>query len=342
MRILLTGGTGFLGKRLARALVDAGHELTCFVRPTSDRRGLEHPRIAFATGDVTDASSVRAAFGVPVDAVIHAAALVSSLAPRERFAAVNVIGFRTVARAAVDAGVDRLLYVSSFFALGPTDGTLGDEATCHDPHVFCHPYEWSKYEADRHARKLMADGAPVLAVYPGVLYGPGELTEGNIIAALFIDFLTAQPWLARKMPGVLGDGSVRWSYAFIDDVVQGCVAALERGAAGERYVLGGENVPLLGLQRTMADLSGLKPFTMQLPFAVAWLAGLGEEIAARLWGRPAFNTRATARIFTHDWAYDSSKAARELGYAARPLRDGLRETYDWIQRAGLVRRPRRR
>lgn len=343
MRILMTGATGFLGKLLARTLADGGHRVTCFVRPTSSRAGLTHDRISFTVGDVTDRDSVRAAVGETYDAVVHTAALVKSWVRRPaQFHEVNVDGFRHVVQGALDAGVPRILYTSSFFALGPTDGYVGDETTHHEGVRFCHEYERTKYLADCEAVRLMAEGAPLITVYPGVIYGPGDLTEGNIVAALLLDFMRRQPWLLRKMPGVLGTGRQLWNYAHVADVVRGHVAALETGALGERYVLGGENVSMMDFQRLMGEATGLEPFTMRLPFAAGWLAGWGEEVAARLWGRQAFNTRGTVQIFRHDWAYSSEKAAAQLDYAYRPLADGMRETVEWIQKRELVTRRRSR
>ncbi|MEL7061643.1 MAG: NAD-dependent epimerase/dehydratase family protein, partial [Acidobacteriota bacterium] len=198
MKILCTGGTGFLGRRTVARLAPH-HELTLLVRPTSVRTGFPDD-VAFAEGDVTDRDSlVRAVAGH--DAVLHAAALVKILAPAEQFDRINVAGLENVLAAAEAAGVPKTVYVSSFMALGPTEHAPGrqlDETALPDDRDFINDYERTKTLADRRARQAIDAGAPVDIVYPGVVYGPGEMTEGNIVVRHILD-------LARgKLPALLG------------------------------------------------------------------------------------------------------------------------------------------
>ncbi len=231
MKILITGGTGFLGRRIVAELAPR-HTLRLLVRRGSSReRFPETPRLEFAEGDVTDrASLVKAIAGC--DAVIHAAALVKILAPSEHFDRINVGGLENVLAAAESAAagaVERMVYVSSFMALGPTEkgpgGQLDETAEVKD-RVWINDYERTKALADRAARKAIAAGAPLDVVYPGVIYGPGEMTEGNIVVRHVLDLVHG------RLPGLLGKPERRWNYVYVDDVANGVALALEKPKPG--------------------------------------------------------------------------------------------------------------
>src|SRR5581483_2917879 len=214
MTLLVTGGTGYLGRAIVRALAAAGHTPVVFAR-TATRSGLPGRLV---DGDIRDAAAVeRAAAGC--DAIAHGAALVSIWRRRrEDFDDVNVGGLRNVLSAARRHGTPRILYTSSFLALPPRD--LGRAIVAND-------YQRTKAIADRLADDAVRDGAPIVRVYPGVVYGPGAFTEGNLVGRLIADHLR------RRLPGVIGPEHP-WSYAYVDDVAAGHRAALERGDVGGR------------------------------------------------------------------------------------------------------------
>jgi farnesol dehydrogenase len=327
VRILLTGGTGFLGRRTAARLARE-HSVRLLVRPGPAREGLGDG-VEVAAGDVTDRDSLVAAM-TGCDAVIHAAALVKILAPATDFDRVNVGGLDNVLAAAERAGVRRLLYVSSFIALGPSEsgpgGLLDESAEPLRPgRRWINDYERTKSTADAAARAAIARGVPLSVVYPAVIYGPGELTEGNIVVRHLLDLAH------RRLPALLGRPERRWSYAFVEDVAEGIARALERGEAGGRYVLGGENVASADFYRTVAELGGFRVPSARMPDAVATASGTLMKLAARFTGGTPKLTPDLVEIYRHDWAYDSSRAARELGYAPRPLATGLAETFAWLR-----------
>jgi NAD+-dependent farnesol dehydrogenase len=204
VKVLLTGGTGFLGKRVAHALVNAGHGLRLLARPTSLRAGLPEGA-ELAPGDVTDAGSmVRAAQGC--DAVVHLAALVKVWVPdATAFERVNVGGLQNALRAAKEAGA-RLVYTSSFIAIGPAGPEPVGEERRHPGDTFRNAYERTKAQADALALEACAAGQDVVVLYPGVIYGPGEMTEGNIVVRMIADHLQG------KMPAG-GEASAIFSAA---------------------------------------------------------------------------------------------------------------------------------
>jgi farnesol dehydrogenase len=302
MRVLITGATGYLGRALVSAFQASGHSTVAFSRHAS-ASGV--PGEAF-DGDVCDAAAlVRAADGC--DALCHSAALVSVWRKRrEDYDDVNVGGLQHALQAAQAAGIGRMVYTSSFLALPPsgaaTPGRWND-------------YQRTKVVADQLASRAVADGAPLIRVYPGVIYGPGVLTAGNLIGRMVSDHLRG------RLPGIVGADRV-WSYAWVEDVARGHVAALERGRPGGRYRLGGENHPQMRVFELVRDLTGRK-LPRRLP---AWLAaGVGavEEFRAGVTGRPPLLTAGTVKVLTRDWTMDSSLAVDELGYSIVPLEEGI-------------------
>jgi farnesol dehydrogenase len=327
-RLLVTGGTGFLGKNVARALAARGHHVRLLVRERSDLDGL--PAAAeVARGDVTDPASVaRAMEGC--DAVVHMAALVKMWVPeRERFAEVNVGGLRHVLDAARAAGV-RVVYTSSFIAVGPAGPEPADESRVHPGTSYRNDYERTKAAADRVAREAAAAGQDLVILYPGVVYGPGAMTDGNLVVKMVADHLRG------RLQGIVGPGDRLWCYAFVDDVADAHVLALDKGRAGERYFLGGENVSMNGLFAALEEVAGAPPPRRHIPYPAARALGLALYLWAELTGHPPMLTHEVVDVFREHWAYSSAKAERELGYRPTPLREGLRRTVEWLRGQGIA------
>jgi farnesol dehydrogenase len=305
MRVLLTGGTGYLGRAVARALNGHGHTTVIFARSAA-RSGA--PGLPF-DGDIRDRSAIeRAASGC--DAIVHSAALVSIWRRRSQdFDDVNVGGLRNVIEVARALRIPRLVYTSSFLALPPRGRPTPLEAN---------DYQRTKVAADRLADAAVREGGPLIRVYPGVVYGPGPLSEGNLLGRLITDHLKG------RLPGLVGPEN-RWSFAYVDDVAEGHCAALERGADGGRYVLGGENVPLRRAFELLLQLKGWRP-PRRIPFPVASALGALEEWRVTLFGGTPAVTRGAVEIFRHDWSLDSSDTVRDLGYTITPLAEGVRRT----------------
>lgn len=312
MRVVITGATGYLGRALVPAFQAAGHSTVAYARHATTS-GV--PGDLF-DGDVRDRSALAAAV-TGCDAICHTAALVSVWRRRPAdFDEVNVGGLQQVLDVARAARVSRVVYTSSFLALPPTGTTT--------------PGRWNDYQrtkvlADELASRAVADGAPLVRTYPGVIYGPGVLTEGNLVGTMVADHLKG------RLPGVIGADRV-WSYACIEDVARGHVAALERGAPGRRYLLGGENAPQMRVFEIVRDLTG-RPLPRRVPAALASVIGAVEELRAAITGRPPRLTADTVEVLTRDWAMDSEVAIRDLDYRITPLRDGITRVLDQLRSA---------
>jgi len=332
MKILVTGGTGFLGRRIVSELAPR-HELRLLVRRGSSRERFP-AGVELAEGDVTDRLSLSRTLA-GCDGVIHAAALVKILAPREHFDRVNVGGLENVLAAAEASGsVERLLYVSSFMALGPTErgpgGVLDETAEAGD-RVWINDYERTKTLSDRLARKAIAGGAPLDVVYPGVIYGPGEMTEGNIVVRHILDLIHG------RLPGLIGRPERRWNYVYVDDVARGIALAFEKPAPGGRYMLGGENVTQGDFYATVGRLTGAKIPSLRFPDPLAKMAGAAQKAWAGLRGATPQLTPDLVDVYKHDWAYSSARAEKELGYRWRPFAEGLAATVAWLKETGSWR-----
>jgi farnesol dehydrogenase len=317
MRVLITGASGYLGRALVSAFRARGHATVAFSRHAG-RSGV--PGDTF-DGDVRDGAALaRAVAGC--DAICHSAALVSVWRRRpEEFDDINVGGLRRILDAARTAGIRRIVYTSSFLALPPTGGSTPGR---------WNDYQRTKVAAEELAASAVAAGAPIIRVYPGVVYGPGELTEGNLVGTMVSDHLR------HRLPGIIGPGSV-WSYAWIEDVARGHVAAMESGRAGARYQLGGENASQVRVFEIVRELTG-RPLPRRVPAALATIVGALGELGALLTGRPPLLTAGTVEILTRDWSMDSSVATRELDYHIMPLRDGIARVVE--QLLGGDREPR--
>lgn len=328
--LLVTGATGFLGTNVAAALLAKGARLSLVSRRAEGKapEGATLVRADLASDGLAGELAPHLA---GVDTVLHMAALVKSwVKDRSQFDRINVRGFETILEQCQKARVARVCYVSSFIALGPTDGSVFTEKDDRRDPATRNDYERTKTIADAIARKAQAAGMPLVVLYPGVIYGPGELTEGNIMVNVARDFARG------KVPGILGGGTSRWSYAFVSDVVAGIVAAVETARLGERYLLGGDNRTGKEFFDVLADALGKPRLKWSIPYGVAKAMGAAEVLLAELFGRNPSVTPAAVEIFKHDWALDSGKARAELGYHVTTLEEGLGKTVAWLKAEKLV------
>lgn len=318
--ILLTGATGYLGSQIAQELAARRMPFRILVRDAS-RLPFDAAQAGYelVTGDLRDLSAVRKALS-GARTVIHTAALVKMwVHDRRDFWRVNVDGLQNLLRVASDSGVERIIYTSSFLALGPSSDVNAGEGLRHRG-PYSNEYEETKAQALAWLRDEGFRQFPVVALFPGVIYGPGPKTEGNLVGGMI------DQYLAGKFPGVLGSGEQRWSFSFNADVVAAHLAALEKGKVGEEYVLGGDNRSLNDFFQVLGDISGVRRRVRHLPFAAGKIVGAIEVARARLLGHRPQLTPGVVEIFKHDWVYCSAKAVRELGYRVTPLEEGLRRT----------------
>lgn len=315
-RVVVTGATGFIGRKLVRRLIREDAIVRVFVR-SPDRLSLDvRGQVEVVTGDVVDRSATMSALR-DADEVFHLAACARAWAsdPAE-FTEVNVEGVRHVLEAARAHRVRRLVHVSTVLTLGA--GGPGDSPS---PVT---PYGRSKLAGERLVEAYAAQGRHAVIVHPTRVYGPGPLNDANGVTKMISLYLRGR-FRAR-----IADGGALANYVHVDDVAEGIRLAAAHGRAGGHYVLGGgENISLEGLLERVADISGVWRQVVPLPPRLARAVGSAGELLGRL-GMGTSLTRAWVEALMRDLPVDITPARRELGYSPRPLDTGLEEVLRWL------------
>jgi farnesol dehydrogenase len=326
MPILLTGATGYLGSNLAKRLAKDGKDLVLIVRDPQKLPKISGTgKIEWLKGDLRDNVLLHGAVK-RCDTLVHTAALVKMWTKEHReFYEINVQVLRNLLTLAREHGIRRFLYTSSFVVLGPSDGKVLAEQSPRQRQAFHNAYERTKTQAHQMALQAASEGLPIVILYPGVIYGPGPQTEGNLVGNMITRFLEG------KLPGLIGNLRKKWSFSYIDDVVEGHVRALEKGKLGEGYILAGENLSLKDFLVRLSSLSGKPEPKLVIPYWMAWSMGRFETLRANLTGKPPRITHEVVNIYKHDWAFSSQKAMRELGYQITPFAQGLKKTVEYYQ-----------
>jgi nucleoside-diphosphate-sugar epimerase len=318
MRTFLTGGTGFIGGEVARRLRDRGEEVVALVRTPVRAERLTAIGCELVQGHLSDAYVIRRAIE-GCDSVIHAAGAYDigvRAKSRPAMYATNVTGTETVLRAALACHVSRAVYVSTVVAFGNTRDAVVAEGHAHD-RAWTSYYDETKHEAHQVARRIAAEGLPLVTVLPGLVYGPYDHSQvGNLMTQL----------RKGRLP-LIAFGDLGVSAVHRDDVADGILAALEKGRPGEEYVLGGDIVRLRDILNTAADVLGRKRPRGDLPTGVVrGIAPVGGVVGPLLGYPPNIHEVITASDGVTYWA-TSDKAKAELGYDPRPLAQGLRDTF---------------
>jgi nucleoside-diphosphate-sugar epimerase len=321
MTVFVTGGTGFIGGHVVRKLRQRGDEVRALVRTPSKGTALQQLGCELVPGSLSDADAIRAAME-GCDAVIHGAAVYEVGIPESEHQAMhdaNVAGTETVLRAALDAKVPRVVYISTVAAFGNTNGEVVDETYEHPGTSYTSYYERTKVEAHRLAKRLIAeDGLPAVIVQPGGVYGPDD---HSAIGTQINQFL------AGRLP-LLPFPEAGFNLVHVEDVADGVLLALDKGQAGESYILGGEITTMRGLMDTLARVADRKPPKRTMPTGLLKAMTPIGPVVGKVMGQPP-NLReliSTADNVTF-WA-KHDKAMAELGYSPRGLEQGLRDTLE--------------
>ena len=326
---LVTGATGFVGSAVARTLLARGHRLRLLVRPGGDRRNLDGLDAELHEGDLRDPASLTAAVQ-GCRYLMHVAADYRLWVPDPGpMLAANVDGTRTLLRAAHAAGVERIVYCSSVAALGLVgDGTPGTEDTPVHPAGIVGAYKQSKYQAEQAVRALVRDeGVPAVIVNPTAPVGPRDI-KPTPTGRMVLD--TA----AGRMPAYVDTGL---NLVHVDDVAEGHALALEHGKVGEAYILGGEDLDMPRLLALVDDVMG-RPAArrLRLSQSLLWPVAVGAEAVARTFGTEPRVTREMLAMAKKRMYFSHAKAARDLGYRPRPVRQAVADAVTWFRANGLL------
>ncbi len=327
MRILVTGGTGFLGSHSIQALLAAGHEVRLLVRdpsqvtPSLAPLGVEVPRDRIIVGDVLDPGSVRHAIE-GVDALLHAANVYSLNAGQAgRVHAVNVDGTRIVLGQAARAGLDPIVHVSTTVALLPSSH-LTERSPVGDPYG---PYPRSKADAERIARVLQQEGASIVIAHPGSVFGPHQPHLGES---------------AQQVRNILVGRariSIRGGFSTVDvrDVADGLARTFVAGRGPRNYLFGGTWTAYADLFHHLTEIVGHRLPRLYLPWRPVWWASRLADVAQRRGIDPGFSSTAVWICDNHGPVEDHH-TRDELGLRWRPFEETLRDTVRWLYERGEI------
>jgi len=323
MLVAVTGAAGFLGSRLTERLVAEGHRTRALVRAANVPRWLEERGAELMVGDVANPASQRALVR-GCEVVFHAAGLVTEVAAGElEYVRVNVEGSEGLARAAIEAGVRRVVFVSSTSVHAPNGGAPLAESSPFEP---ADAYGRSKAAAELRLTKLAAaTRAELVIARPSRIYGPRDRSLGRVFRAI-----------ARGRFLLVGPCTAQNDFVYVDDVVDALVRMAIRG--GGVYMVGGpEHVSIRRFFAEVARALGRRLPRVRVPFGPALVASALVARAYVMLGREPPVAPKRLAFFRNGRVVDHSRARRDLGYdPAVGVREGVQRTALWYQQAGWL------
>ncbi|HEY2117693.1 MAG TPA: hopanoid-associated sugar epimerase [Candidatus Acidoferrum sp.] len=327
MTTLVTGAAGFLGSHVARQLVARGDSVRVLMRASSSNRAISDLSLEYVTGDLRDVASLgRAMKGV--ERVFHVAADYRLWAknPQDIYDS-NVGGTKNLLAAAKHAGVSQLIYTSTVATIAVDRAEIPNEFTDAKLEEMIGHYKRSKWMAEQEVLREAKKGAPIVIAMPTTPVGPWDwkpTPTGKII----LDFLNG------KMPGYVETGL---NFVGVEDCAAGHLLVSEKGKAGERYLLGAENLTLKGLLDLLAEITGLRAPTMKIPHGMALGVAYVESAFSRLVGKEPQIPVEGVKIAQHKMFVDASRAQRELGFKPGPVKAALERAVQWYVANGYVK-----
>jgi dihydroflavonol-4-reductase len=317
---LVTGATGHIGNVLVRKLLERGERVRALILPGESRAPLQGLNVEALEGDVLNASSLFRAFQ-GVRGVFHLAGIISIMPGSNPFVRkVNVEGTRNVTRVAKETGVEKLVYTSSIHAIKRVGDGLIDETLPYDPDNPFGEYDRSKADATLEVQQAAHAGLEAVIVCPTGVIGPYDF-RGSMMGDVI---RTA----AEQKPTLYVEGA----YDFVDvrDVVNGLIAASEKGGRGESYILSGQKISVRYLLETVREVTGRHFFQMKIPFDFAKFAAIFTPLYYRLANATPRFTPYSLEVLKSNANISHAKATRELGYHPRPLYESIADTVRWF------------
>ncbi|HPC43326.1 MAG TPA: NAD-dependent epimerase/dehydratase family protein [Spirochaetota bacterium] len=328
MKKLVTGSTGFMGSSIVRELLKDGEEVKVLIRKTSDTRNIDGLDVEIAYGDIRDGDSVREALK-GCDTLYYTAAFFAHWVPDKKLPyEVNVEGTKTSMRAALDAGVQKVVYTSTNNTMGAHGPIPVDETAEFNHWKTGDHYSISKYLAEVEARKFVSLGLPIVVVNPTLVIGVRDI-KPTPSGQMIIDIATGQ------MPGYIEGGT---NIIDVEDVARGHILAAQKGRIGERYLFGNQNMTVSEYFSLIAEVAGVKPPRIKIPYYGAVAMGYLFEAAAFFTKKPPVVTASEIRIGKKQEWYDCSKAVKELGLPQTPVRTAVEKALNWFRENGYIKK----
>ncbi len=322
-KIFITGATGFIGSNLARKLANEGVLVHALVRKNSAISTIRHRNIKLFYGNLLDIKSLDTAIN-GCSQVYHLAAYAKNYArDNNLFNKINVEGTENVLVMAKKHSVTKIIYTSTSLVFGPSNKIETNESHLNNNNPY-NDYDRSKMLAEEVIHNFILLGMKIITVYPTRVFGPGPLNESNAVTKMIVDYLRGK-WRLK-----LSDGNAIGNYVYVNDLVDGLIAAMKYGNKGSKYVLGGANISYNKFFETVSEITGKQRFMLGVPAKIALMYSKIEEELANRFNRYPLITPGWIKVFLDDWAFSSSKAVLEINYKITPLKSALNSTIDWI------------
>jgi dihydroflavonol-4-reductase len=320
----VTGGTGFVGLNLVKELMIRGWDVTALHRPSSDLKFLKRFRPKLAAGAITDSDSLMRAIPQGVDTVFHVAGNTGMWRGHDaEQTRDNVEGTHNVVEAALAKGVRRLIVTSSISAYGMVSGEI-TEATPSLAAESSVNYQKSKWQAQEVARAAVSRGLDVVIMQPGAIMGPYDVGTWSRVFLMVRD---------DKLPGVPKSAL---TFTHVREVVGAHIAAAAKGENGGQYLLGGENKSMLDLVTEVSALLGREAPTRAMSVGLLRMVAIGGDLMSRISGKEPPITPEAVKTLSKSAYTMSAKAQRELGYRIVPLKEMVKDCYDWMVAEGRI------
>ncbi|MGK5091358.1 SDR family oxidoreductase [Deltaproteobacteria bacterium TL4] len=315
---LVTGATGFIGSQVVLQLLKSGASVRVLVRTPEKLAdfGLQsHPELNVCRGDLLDPKTIASALE-GVETIYHIAGFISTLhRDQEKIHQLNYDITKNLFDACKQHSISKIVYLASIFGLGGGTQAPVNEETPFNLNYFPVDYVQSKRKIEIYARQCAKEGLPLVFMYPGFCYGPGDV---YISSSRMIEL-----FLQRKLPAYIPGGQNAMD---VRDAAQGLILGMKKGQIGERYIIGGDNKTYQELFKILSQLTHLSAPRIKLPPKVGQIVGGLMELIRK---DPLIDFQS-ATMMGQFWYYDSSKATRELGYQTRPLQETFRDAIIWF------------
>jgi farnesol dehydrogenase len=325
MKVFVTGATGFIGSNLAMALAEEGNIVHAIYRSKTKTENIFHENIKWFPGDILDTESLKTAM-LGCGQVYHVAAYAASSETNPGdFTKFNVQGTINVIDMASQIGINNITFTSSAGVLGPSiNGQVTEKSVSPLPHFT--GYERSKAEAERIIKDRVKKGMRIVIVSPTRVFGPGVLNESNSVTKIIRQYINGK-W--HILPG---NGESIGNYVYIDDVVNGHILAMQKGKAGEKYILAGENVSYNSFFQTMDKITGKKQYLFKLPLSLMLTVAYFFIFLQKLIKLKPLITPHLVRKYNYNWVVSCNKAESELEYKFSNFEPAVQKTINWLNK----------
>ena len=325
MKCFVTGATGFIGNNLVKALIARGNQVNVLIRSQKAEKLFNDKNISMFKGDLQNTQMINTAMK-GCDVVFHLAAFANIWSKDKTLPyKTNVQGTQNILETALKNRIKKMVFTSSAATLPPSKENEEVDESFPYPLTYLTEYETTKRAAEQLCLDYCQKGLDVVIVNPPRVFGPGLLGKSNSVTIMIKNYVKGT-W--RIIPG---NGSPIGNYAFIDDIINGHILAMQKGSPGEKYILGGSNVSYNDFFEILAQVSGKKHIMFHFPLPVMMLISKFELFMAETFGKKPLITPPWIKRYLQNRVITSKKAIDELSYTITPLPKAIDDTIQWLK-----------